>query len=246
MKKGTKEEKLAAAKVYYADGDCYRALPLFEDVIALYRGSENAEEVYYYYAQTHYCISDYYLANYYFKNFVKTYPNSKFSEECLFMAAMCSYNNSPKYSLDQQDTRTAINEFQLFMDRYPRSELRDSCNNMIALLREKIEIKSYEIAKLYVKTERYKSAVIALQQSLQDFPDTEHREEMMFLMVKSSYLLAENSFEDKKLERYTETTKSYYNFVASYPKSKELDEAERYFKNSLKEIDRIKGNLVEE
>jgi len=245
MKSSDPELKFNKAVEYYNEDDCYRALPLFEELIALVRGTKRAEEVYYYYAQTHYCIGDYYLANYYFKNFVKTYPNSKFSEECLFMAAMCSYGNSPKYSLDQTDTRTAINEFQLFLDRYPSSSLKDSCNNMIYRLREKIEIKDVEIAKLYVKTEKYKSAVIALEDAIQRYPDSQHREEMMYLMVKSNYLLAENSFEDKKLDRFTNTTKSYYNFVASFPESKYVNDAERYFENSLKEIDRIKGNTAE-
>lgn len=245
MKSSDPELKFTKAVEYYNDDDCYRALPLFEELIALVRGTQRAEEVYYYYAQTHYCIGDYYLANYYFKNFVKTYPNSKYSEECLFMAAMCSHANSPKYSLDQTETRNAINEFQLFLDRYPRSSLKDSCNNMIYRLREKIEIKDVEIAKLYVKTEKYKSAVIALQDAIQRYPDSQHREEMMYLMVKSNYLLAENSFENKKLERFTNTTKSYYNFVASFPESKLLNDAERYFENSLKEIDRIKGNTAE-
>lgn len=246
MKSSDPELKFTKAVEYYEDEDCYRALPLLEELISLVRGTQRAEEVYYYYAQTHYCIGDYYLANYYFKNFVKTYPNSKYSEECLFLAAMCSYANSPKFSLDQQDTRTAINEFQLFLDRFPQSSLRDSCNNMIYRLREKIERKDVEIAKLYFKTERFKSAVIALEDAIQEYPDSQHREEMMFLKVKSYYLLAENSFENKKLERFTETTKSYYNFVAAYPESQFLNEAERYFKNSLREIDRIKGNLVEE
>lgn len=246
MKSSDAELKFTKAVEYYEDEDCFRALPLFEELISLVRGSQRAEEVYYYYANTHFCIGDFYLANYYFKQFVKTYPNSKYSEECLFMAAMCSYSNSPNHSLDQQDTRLAIDEFQLFMERYPSSALRDSCNSMIGRLRAKLEMKSFEIAKLYVKTERYRSASLALQNSLNEYPDSQYREEMMFLMVKSNFLLAENSIEEKKLERYTETTKSYYNFVSAFPQSKMVNEAEKYFKNSLKELDRIKGNFVEE
>ncbi len=244
LKSKDQNVKFDKAVEYYNDGDCFKSLPLFEELIGLERGTIKAEQIYYYYAQTHYCIGDYYLANYYFKNFVKTYPNSKYSEECLFMAARCSFENSPKSSLDQTETRRAIDEFQLFLDRYPSSSLKDSSNTIIAGLRSKLERKSFEKAKLYEKTGYYRAAVLALQSAIKEFPDSKYREEMMFLIVKSEYLLAFNSIENKKLIRFEETSKFYYTFVAAFPKSKFVEEAEKYFKASLKEMDRIKGNFV--
>jgi len=242
LKSEDKNYKYEKAVEYYKEGECFKALPILEELIGLERGTQKAEEVYYYYAQTHYCIGDFYLANYYFKNFTRTYPNSNYSEECLFLAAMCSYRNSPIYSLEQGETRSAIDDFQLFMDRYPQSTLRDSCNSMITQLRGKLERKSFEQAKLYYTTLRFKSAVMALQESLREFPDSRFREESMFLIVKSQYLLAQNSIEEKKLERYEETTKFYLTFAATFPQSTWIREAEGYFADSIKQIEKIKGN----
>ena len=155
------------------------------------------------------------------------------------MAAVCSSNLSPNSSLDQRDTKAAIDEFQIFLSKYPNSTKRDTCNTLIEVLNKKLEVKSMDIARLYAKTEKYKAAVIALNQLLEDFPGTSYSEEVMFLIVESNYLFASNSVESKMFERFEETTKSYYNFVARFPKSKFLRQAEGYFNDALKEMEKL-------
>jgi len=70
---------------------------------------------------------------------------------------------------------------------------------------------------------------------LKKFPDSPHREELMYLIVKSSYELAHNSIETLQRDRYMSMMDSYYSFVAEFPESKHvkelnrmLDEAKRY------------------
>ncbi len=220
-------------------GDCFKALPLLEECIGLTRGTQKAEDVYYYYAKTHYCVNDYYLGNYYFKNFAKTFSSSPRAEECLFMAAICSYKISPEFSLDQTETKTSIDEFQLFLDTYPNSALRDSANNMIIRLNSKLEVKDFEIAKLYHTTQRYKGAVNALKEFMTKYPNTIYKEEALFLIVQSYYLYAEGSIEEKKLERYRQATESYITFASTFPKSRYLDEAESYYEKSRKQIEKL-------
>ena len=77
LKSNDPEYKFAKGVEYYNDEECFRALPIFEELIGITRGTDRQEDVYYYYAQTHYCIRDYYLANYYFKTFHNTYPKSE-------------------------------------------------------------------------------------------------------------------------------------------------------------------------
>lgn len=233
------ELKFQKAKEYFDSSECFKALPLFEELIGMTRGTARAEEVYYYYAHCNYCIKDYYLANYYFTTFTKTYPQSRFAEECLFMAAICSSQLSPNYSLDQQDTKNAINEFQLFLDRYPESTLRDSCNKLINKLNFKLEKKDFEVVKLYVRTERYKAGVNAIQQMLKEYPNSPYREEMMFLLVKSSFLYAQGSIPEKQSERYRATMDNYSIFAAAFPASKWLDEAEDYYNRGRKQVEKF-------
>lgn len=233
------ELKYKKALEMYHEGDCYRALPLFDELMTYYRMTEKGEDVYYYYANTHYCLKDYYMASYYFKRFTKHFPTSPRREECAFMSALCTMKNSPTYNLDPTDTRKAIDDLQLFMDQYPESSRIDTCNVMIDELRGKLERKSYEQGKLYYKMEKYQSAVISFGVMLKSYPDTEYREEIMYLMVKSNFLLAENSIETKKLERYQETIKSYRIFADYFPNSDYLKSAKGYHDSSTKEIEKL-------
>ncbi len=234
------EYKYTKAKEYFEDGDYSKALSLFDELGTLFRGSSRSEEVQYYIANCYYNLKDYYFANYYFKNFAKTYPASPKSEDAYFKSAYCSYLNSPKFSLDQSDTEQSIDEFQLFLNRYPATSLKDSANTMIDELRMKLELKAYENAKLYYLTENYKSAAVALQNLVRDFPESPHREEIAYLIVKSSYLLAVNSIDSKKEERLNATIENYHKFVDSFPESKRIQDAEVYYSNAIRELDKIK------
>ena len=109
------DAKLELAVKLYSKGQYYKALPLFEELITIFRGTKKAERTYYYYAYTNYKLGDYEAAAYDFENFSKTFPSSEFAEECAYMHAYCYYQDSPKYSLDQTNTIKAINELQLFI-----------------------------------------------------------------------------------------------------------------------------------
>ena len=233
--------KFEKALEYYEKNQCYRTLPLLDELMSYFRMTNKGEEVYYYYAKTQYCMGDYYLAGYYFKRFVKNFPQSAKAEECAFNAAICMMRNSPDYYLDQSDSYKAIDEFQLFMSKYPNSPWVDSCNTLVKDLRSRLEKKSFEKAKLYFKMEKYRSAVIAFKSALSEFPDTRFKEDIMFLALKSNYLYAENSVITKKVERFEETIKSYHNFVDSFRNSNYFREAENFYSSSLKELEKLKS-----
>jgi outer membrane protein assembly factor BamD len=232
--------KYAKAIEYYNEEDFIKCIPIFEELITLYRGTAKSEMVYYYYAMAHFGVKDYYLSSYYLKNFVKTYPTSQYAENCAFLSAYCSYLSSPNFELDQADTKTAVSEMQLFLDRYPTSSKKDTCNNIIDELREKLAEKSYQNAKLYYQTENYKSAVVSLNNTIREYPNSKHIEELHFLIVKSNYLLAVNSIPLKKEERFKETIKSYITFADLFAKSRYIKQAEEYYDSSIKELEKLK------
>ncbi len=234
------EYKYRKAVEYFEEEDYNKALSLFDELGAVYIGTNKSEDVHYYVADCHFKLKDYYFANYYYKNFAKTYPASPRAENAMFASAYCSYLNSPKSSLDQTDTEQALDEFQLFLNRYPRTELKDSTNKMIDELRLKLERKAFDNAKLYYLTENYKSATVALENMLRDFPDSPHLEEIRFLVVKSSYILAVNSIESKKEERLNDTIENYHKFIDLYPESDFSKDAEKYYADAIRELEKMK------
>jgi outer membrane protein assembly factor BamD len=235
------EKKYEEAVKYYEKGEVQRALPLFEELIGVYRGTAKAEKIGYYHSYCNYYLGDYIMASYYFKNFSQTFPSSIHAEECAFMNAYCYYLNSPNFSLDQSSTFDAIKELQLFINKYPQSTRVEEANQIIDKLRLKLETKSYETAKLYFRVMDYKAAIIAFNNTIKDFPDTKYKEEVLYLIVKSNYLLAENSVESKKLERYSAAAEAYLKLIDSYPSSRYLNEAESIYETSLKQKSKIQN-----
>lgn len=236
LKSGSVEEKLEFAQTALDSGDCFKALPLYDELMQLSRGTERAPDIHWSRAMTHDCVNDFYLSRYYFQTFAKTFPNDPRVEEGMFRAALCSYFLSPDASLDQTDTRSAIDELQLFMDRYPSSALRDSSQFMVDNLRLKLERKAFENARIYHTTGNFKSATIAMEHAMVDFPGSAFQEELQFLIIDSHFQYAELSTERRKLERYNDAIQAFHTFASRFPESEWMPRAQRLFDNSVAAI----------
>lgn len=238
LKSSNYELKLEKANEYYQKGNYIKASALFEELIPIYKGSEKAEEIYFYFSYCNYYQSDYALAQYHFKNYYRSFPGGKHSEECLFMNAYCYYLNSPAYQLDQTDTHNAMAELQNFIDQYPESARIDSCNKIYDVLRGKLEKKEYDITKQYYNISDYKAAIASCKNFATEFPESNFIDEMIFITIESYYSLAINSLESKKLERLNLAMENYLKLLDLYPKSNYLRRAESIYESCLK----IKSN----
>ena len=228
--------KYRKALEYYNSEDYARATGLFEQLVPLTRGSSRADTVNFFLAKSYYGQKDYILAGHYFKDFTKNFPKNKFAEESEFMVAYTSYLLSPRPSLDQTNTYNAIQAFKLFVIKYPQSKRVEEARKLITDLENKLVEKSYLSAKLYYDLSDYKASIIALTNSLNDYPDTKYREELMFLILKSNFLLAENSVSAKKRERFQQAVDEYYAFIGEFPESKYAKEAEKIYNTSMDNI----------
>ena len=228
------DQKYEAAMAYYEDEKYERSMALLEELIPLFRGTDRAEEVYYAYCYCNYQLGMLYSAAYHFKKFSVTYPLSEHAQETLFMFAYSNYELSPIPTLDETETKDGISALQLFINTYPDNKLVDSSNVLMDKLRSKLEVKSYLNAKQYHKIYKFKSAIITINNTLLDFPETKYREELTFLILKSHFLLAQNSVKKKKQQRINETIDAYYIFADAYKESKYLKEAQNIFTKVIK------------
>lgn len=224
--------KYKKAVEYYEAGDYVKSGTILQDLVSIFRGTSRAAEIYYYYAKSMVGQKDYLMAGHYFKTLVKEFPGSEYAEESYFMVGYCSYILSPNARLDQTITHEAIDALQLYINLYPYSDKVDEANRLIDDLNNKLEYKSYLNAKLYYDFENYKAAVVALTNSLNKYPDSKYREDIMYMLLKSKYLLAMNSVIGKKQERLSNALDEYFNFVDAYPNSKYIKEVEKFHKTA--------------
>lgn len=219
LKSGDFEEKFQMAMVFYEQKDYVRAVQLFDMIQPYFRGTERAEIIAFYYAYAHYHQRDYILASFYFDRFTRTFPRSERAKEAAFMKAYCKYVDSPRHNLDQTTTLEAIRALESFINAYPTSPKVDESNKLIDNLRAKLEQKEVDKARLYFRMGSYVSAITSFQHVLRTFPDTEHREEIMFDLFRSHYYFAIRSIAEKKEERTANALAAYDNFVAQFPNS---------------------------
>jgi len=226
--------KKTKAKEYYEEGQFVKSTEILAQILPRYRATEEAEDLNMMNAHSFYGMKDYISAGSYFMAYIEQYPFGKYAEEATYMAALCDYNLAPRSELDQENTKTAIEGFNYFLNRFPNSSRVDVCKKLINELEEKLVEKSYLSAKLYYDMKQYKAAIVALNNSLKEYTDTKYREEMMYLKLNSLFLYAENSMADKQMERYQATLDDYYSFMEEFPESRYLREIRRIYEATSK------------
>jgi outer membrane protein assembly factor BamD len=220
LKSTDAELKKEKAKEYFADGQYVKSSELLGQILPRYRATEEAEELNWINAQSYFGMKDYFMSGSYFKAFVDQFPFGKHAEEAHYLVAYCDYKISPRPELDQENTRNALEEFNVFISKYAYSPKVEECKTMVTELQDKLVEKSHNNAKLYYDMKDYKAAVVAINNSLKEYTDSKYREEMMFLKLNSLFLYAENSMADKQRTRYQDTMDDYYSFMEEFPKSK--------------------------
>ena len=235
--------KYRKAFEYYNVGDFVRSGQLFDDLVSIYSGTNKADTVAYYQAMSYFKQKDYLTASHYFSQHFKNQRQSPFVEECEYLTGYCYYIQSPRAELDQANTMAAIEAFQMFLMRYPSSKYKEEAEQYLAEMKDKLVDKSYLTARLYYNVGQYKASIIALNNSLEDYPETKYREELMYLLLRSSYLLAENSVPSRMKERFQSTMDEYYSFIGEFPESQYVRDAKRIYERS----DRfLQGRVSEE
>lgn len=226
IKHGTPEELYQGAMRYFDDEKYDRTIYLFGMVQHYFNSSSRADTLAYYLASAYYKKGDHEMSGILLDEFRQTYTLSPFLEDAEYMYAKGFYYLSPPPQRDQSNTIRALMAIDEYLERYPESIKRDNLEENIEELTQKLHDKAYMNARSYYKTANYKAAVVALKNALSRYPDSNHREELMYLSVKSAYLLAANSVQDMQRDRYLDVMDSYYTFVSDYPQSqyrKELD-----------------------
>lgn len=223
---------------YYGREKWKQAGDLFDACQAYFVGDMREDSITFFSARSKFKNRDYSDATVQLDEFRRKFGRSTFVEDAEAMLAMCHYYLAPDPTRDQTITAEAIVAFTEFIERYPNSKRNEAFSNLIDELTERLKEKAYLNAYTYYKIQRYKSAVVALRNALKQFPETPHREDILYLIAVSNYRLAHNSIEEKQGDRYLNVLDSYYSFINEFPESKRRKELERYTKEAKDYLDK--------
>ena len=235
------------AKEKFAQHKFTQASTLFGYMINVMKGTDNAEECLFLYGLSAFNDKDYESAADIFKKYYATYPKGDYAEQASFLVGESLYNCSPEPRLDQSETYSAMRAYQDFMDIYPLSSKKETAQNRLYELQDKLVEKELHSAKLYYNLgtyfgnctsggNNYEACIVTSQNVLKDYPYTTLREDFATLIMKSKYQLAASSVEAKRMERYQDAEDECYGFINEYPESKERALAEKYIAKCKKVI----------
>ena len=238
--------KYEYAKESFLKGKYTRATTLLQDLVTLQKGTDNAQESLYMLAMAQYMSRDYESAAATFKKYFASYPKGVYAEKAEFYVGQSLYMSTPEPRLDQTQTVAAIAAFQDFLDLFPDAEDKERAQKRLFELQDKLVQKELYSAQLYYDLgqyfgnfsdggNNYEACIITAQNAIKDYPYTALREKFAVLVMKSKYELAQQSVEEKKLERFQDAEDECYGFINEYPDSKSKSLAEKYI-NKCKQV----------
>ena len=164
---------------------------------------------------------EYILAAYQFSKLIKSMPSSEFLPDAQFMLSDCYYELSPDYTLDQQYTKKAIEEFQVFIDFYPLNARAADAESKIKELNDKLARKEYEDARLYDKMDYYLAAFKYYDSVMEVYHDTQYAPLALYNKIN---LLVDRK---KNSEALAESQK----FLQKYPNDKNFNDVQKIEKS---------------
>ena len=232
--------KYEYAKECFAMGKYQNCAALLQELVTAQKGRTNAQESLYLLGMAEYGNRDYDAASATFRKYYSSYPKGDFAEQAAFYVGQSLFVSAPEPRLDQSPTISAINAYQNFLDNYPDSPRREEAQQALFKLQDNLVQKEYLSAKLYYNlggyfgninsnTEsNYESCIITAQNALKAYPYSDLREKFSILIMKSKFQLAENSSDEKRIDRYRDAEDECYGFLNEFPESKESATAQKY------------------
>lgn len=214
------------AKRKFDRGDYVSAIEDFSIIKILFPGTDVIEKAQFYIAESYFYQKEYLLAEYEYSNFLKDYPSlSPLYPDALYKLGLTFYNLSPKYSLDQEFTKLAINKFLDFIQQFPNDKHVADADIKIKELGNKLAYKDYVIAENYLKLDNNRSAAIYFQSVYDNYIESDWADDAM--VGHAEALINGKKYDDAK--------KVLEKFYKYFPKSELKAKADKL-------SDRIKEN----
>lgn len=205
------------AKRKYDRGDYVDAIEDFSFIKIRFPGTEVSDKVQYYLAMSYFNQKEYLLAAYEFDSFLKNYPLSPLAADAKYMLGSTYYELSPKFSLDQEYTKEAINELLAYTELYPQDKHVAEAEKRIKELRNKLAFRDLYTAELYMKTDNYKAASLYYQSVYENYIDSDYADDGM--VGQAEAFINGRKYEDAK--------KVLEKFYKLFPKSDLKSKADR-------------------
>ena len=176
------EDQFLVARERYDERKYEEAQQEFQKLIWNYPGSDYVDDAQYYLADCYRNLEDYPTAIVEYGRLLRNYSQSPLAPSAQYHLALCYLEQSLPSHLDQNFTQRAIQELEVFLDEYPRSELVAQATALMLKARTKLAKKGYDNARLYLKMDSYEAAIIYIEEILKEYGDTRWADDAQYLL----------------------------------------------------------------
>ncbi len=191
------EERYKRGHEFLDNKKYYNAQQEFQIIVLSGSHTELGDDAQYYLAESYFKNKEYILAIAEYERLTRKMKYSTYVEKCRWRICQAYVAESPNYYHDQSNTVKALQKLQEFIEEYPDSEYRSEANNTVKELRNKLAEKILKSAVLYIKLHAYDSAVVAYEDLLRQYYDTDLADDAHVGIIRS-YLLMKKVEEAKK------------------------------------------------
>ena len=226
---GTAQEAYDSGVAAVSEGKHALAAERFRAALDFGRTSELADDAQLALARAYAADGQHLLAGSEFTRFIEFYRTDPRIEQAAFERIQAYAELSPRFELDQTDTRQALSYIRIYLQQYPSSANVPAAEALAATLREKLARKLYEAGRLYERREYYEAAVIAFRDVLDEYPSSEYADDALLGAVRAQVTYAAGSIPDRQQARYRAALDLYDQLTTLFPQSPTLGPAQMLY-----------------
>lgn len=223
---GSAQEAYDRGAAEFERGRYDRAVEYLRTALDFGRTSALADDAQLLLAQAYAEDRQYVLAGTEYTRFIEFYRADPRVEQAAYERIRAYAALSPRFELDQTDTRQALAFIALFQQQYPQSEYLEEVAAVADELREKLARKQFEAGRLYERRDLFEAAVIAYRSVLAEYPTSAYADDALLGALRAQVLFAENSVRDRQQERYREALAIYDQLGTLFPQSPVVGDAQ--------------------
>jgi outer membrane protein assembly factor BamD len=120
-----------------------------------------------------------------FREFLTFYPTSPRADYAQYRLAFAQSEQMLAPERDQTNTREAIKELQVFVDRYPNSALLPEAQTLLRTAKDRLSEASYRVGYYYFRSKWWPGAIDRFQQVLKEDPEFTQRDAVYYHLAES-------------------------------------------------------------
>jgi outer membrane protein assembly factor BamD len=152
-----------------------------------------------------------------FREFLTYYPTNRRADYAQYKLAFAHFRQMRAPQRDQTETRETVKELELFVERYPNSELMSDAKAKLREARDRLSKSDYLVGYFYYRQRWYPGSIDRFTAVLKDDPEYTERDEVYFHLAEA-YV---------KIKREAQALPYYERLVEEFEQSEYLEAAQK-------------------